>query len=139
MIDFFDTSALVKHYVSEPGTREVRAALRRRGPAVARVTHAELAATFARLGRDAVIDARVRDALLDRIDADFTAFEIVEWRVSVASHVRALVCRHALRALDAVQLASSLVLGPRRVRFWCADERLVGAAAVEGLRVIHPK
>lgn len=138
MIDFFDTSALVKHYVKEAGTAVVRKAVRAGRPAVARVTHAELGSTFARLSREGLIDAAVRDALLDRIDEDFGVFEVVEWRPVVALGVRALVCRHPLRALDAIQLASSLALGPRRVRFWCADERLASAAAVEGIRIVRP-
>ena len=137
MIDFFDTSALVKHYVKEPGTVAVRKALRARRPAVARVTHAELGATFARLRREGLIDSSVRDNLLDRVDADFGTFEVVEWRAAVAAGVRALVCRHPLRALDAIQLASCLALGVRRVRFWCADERLTTAAAAEGLRIVQ--
>jgi len=69
LIDFFDTSALVNHYVKEPGTVAVRKAVRTRRPAVARVTHAELGATFARLRREGLIDSSVRDSLLDRVIA----------------------------------------------------------------------
>jgi len=138
LIDFFDTSALVKHYVKEPGTAAVRKAVRARRPAVARVTHTELGATFARLQREGLIDLAARDALLDRIDGDFGTFEVVEWRAAVAGSARTLVCRHPLRALDAIQLASSLALGVRRVRFWCADPRLATAAVAEGLRTVQP-
>jgi hypothetical protein len=139
VIDFFDTSALVKNYVRESGSQMVRAALRARRPAVARVTHAELASAFARLARDGVVDARAREALLDRIDEDFPTFEVIEWRAQVARGVRSLVSRHPLRALDAIQLASALALRVRPLRFWCADERLVLAAAAEGLRVVVPR
>lgn len=38
MIRFFDTSALVKRYVGEPGSAMVRAALRAHPVVVARVT-----------------------------------------------------------------------------------------------------
>lgn len=138
MIDFFDTSALVKHYVREPGTQAVRAAVRGRRPAVARVTHVELAATFARLGREGALDEGTRDALLDRVDRDFPTFEVVEWRGSTRLAARPLLARHPLRALDVIQLASALALRARPIRFWCADGRLATAAAAEGLRVARP-
>ena len=84
MIDFFDTSALVKHYVREPGTAAVRAAVRARRPVAARIAQVELDATFARLCREGALDEKTRDALFDRVDADFPTFEIVEWKGAVA-------------------------------------------------------
>ena len=42
MIDYFDTSAIAKRYVKEPGSPEVRRALARGHSAVARITYAEL-------------------------------------------------------------------------------------------------
>ena len=138
MIDFFDTSALLKHYVREPGSQTARTALRARRPTVARITHVELTATFARLCREGSLEAATRDALFDRVDADFPSFEVVEWKGAVRRSVRALLVRHALRALDVVQLASALALGARPVRFWCADGRLSAAAAAEGLRAVRP-
>jgi hypothetical protein len=49
-----------------------------------------------------------------------------------------LLIRHALRALDVVQLASALALRARPLRFWCADGRLASAAQAEGLKVVRP-
>ncbi len=138
MIHFFDTSALLKHYVREPGTQAVRAAVRARRPAVARITHVELGATFARLCRQGAVDETTRDVLFDRIDADFPTFEVVEWKSAVQRSARTLLSRHPLRALDVIQLASALALGARPVRFWCADGRLATAAAAEGLRIVRP-
>lgn len=138
MIDFFDTSALVKRYVRETGTAAVRAAVRARRPAVARIAHVELTATFARLCREGALDEGTRDALFDRVDADFPTFEIVEWKGTVARSARSLLARHALRALDVIQLASALAFRARPLRFWCADGRLSAAAAAEGLKVVRP-
>ena len=97
------------------------------------VAHVELGATVARLCRDGAVDERTRDSLLDRVDADFAAFDVVEWRGAVPASARALLVRHALRALDVVQLASALALRSRPLRFWCADARLANAAVAEGL------
>jgi predicted nucleic acid-binding protein len=138
LIDFFDTSALLKNYVRETGTQAVRAAVHARRPSVARVTHVELTATFARLCREGALDERTRDALFDRVDEDFPTFEVVEWKAAGARVARPLLARHRLRAMDVVQLASALALRARPVRFWCADGRLAAAAAAEGLRVVRP-
>lgn len=138
MIEFFDTSALVKHYIREPGSTAVRTALRRKTPVVARIAHTELAWAFARLCREGSLDARARDGLLARIDADFATFDVVELRPAVSRTAAALVQRHPLRALDALQLASALAIGRPTVRLWCAHERLIGAASAEGLRTTTP-
>lgn len=136
MIEFFDTSALVKHYVREVGSSMVNAAIVRKAPVVSRIAHTELASAFARLGRDGAMPLRTRAELLRRVEADFTAFDIVELRPAIARAAAALVGRHPLRTLDALQLGSALALGSAPVRFWCADNRLARAAAAEGLQVL---
>ena len=62
MIRFFDTSALVKRYVDEPGSGMVRAAIRTHAAVVVRVTLAEAAAAIARAARGREVDARGGDA-----------------------------------------------------------------------------
>jgi predicted nucleic acid-binding protein len=53
--------------------------------------------------------------------------------------VHDLLARHPLRAADAIQLASALMLSTRSGRavdFVVYDHRLADAAAAEGLRVL---
>ena len=69
---------------------------------------------------------------------DFTALRVVELSTPVVLEARALLVRHPLRAGDAIQLASALLL--RRelaepVTFAVYDDRLKAAAKVEGLVV----
>jgi predicted nucleic acid-binding protein len=70
------------------------------------------------------------------LDRDFAAMEVVEVRPMVMRRVPPLVTRAPLRGYDAVQLASALALSAHGVAvdFWSADERLVAAAAAQGLR-----
>lgn len=141
MIWFLDTSALVKRYINEPGSAEVRALFRRaRTIAVARIASAELAAAVARQCREGLVSVSTRDAILDRIDRDLTHLTVVELRAPVLTRIPALVRRWPLRAYDAVQLASALVLhaAGSAVSFWSADERLLEAAGGEGLRISQP-
>ncbi len=140
MIDFLDSSALVKRYAAEPGSAMIRRLCARGEIAVARITYAEVAGALARAAREGAFDEDVRDALLDRLGDDLDAFQTVEIRRAVVWRTRELVIRHALRGYDAVQLACALVMHERggSVRFWSADARLVAAAQAEGLRAAIP-
>jgi predicted nucleic acid-binding protein len=71
---------------------------------------------------------------------------IVQYAITrtVTSEARRLVDQHVLRALDAIQLATALVLArdcsgpPVRAIFIAADARLLNAAVAEGLLVWNP-
>lgn len=136
MIHFLDASALVKSYVREPGSREVREMLRSAHASVSRVTYAEAFAAIARAEREKVIPADERDRIFARIPIDFRELTIVELRAATLAPIAEIVVRHALRGFDAVQLASALVLRRGRLAstFWSADGRLCDAAEAEGLR-----
>ena len=61
----------------------------------------------------------------------------------VLSRAAALLDRHALRSLDALQLATSLVLREQLLHneellFICSDNRLIEAAAAENLKTYNP-
>jgi predicted nucleic acid-binding protein len=139
VIHYLDTSALVKRRVTEPGSRAVRALFRGRGRiAVARITYAEAAAALARRCREGALAVAARDAALAALDNEFAEMEVVETRGPVVRRVPSLVVRHALRAYDAVQLASALELAGRgaAVTFWAGDRALVRCAGAEGLRAV---
>jgi predicted nucleic acid-binding protein len=138
---FFDTSALAKRYMSEPGTPMVRATLRAQTVVVARVTYAELAASVARAARMAVITEAQRDAILGRLTLDFSRLQVIELRASMLTVIPELVVHHPLRGYDAVQLATALHVqaSGNAVEFWTTDETLRVAAIAEGLRVVVPQ
>jgi predicted nucleic acid-binding protein len=138
VIHYLDTSALVKRYVSEPGSVSVRPLFRTKDVATSRIAYAEIAATMARLVREGALTESARDAILARLDADFAALTIVEIRAALVRRVPSLVARRPLRGYDAVHLTSALALRDRgvAVTFWAADAVLVDAARAEGLRTM---
>jgi predicted nucleic acid-binding protein len=140
VIDFFDASALVKRYVAEAGSAAVQRATRRETVAVARIAHAEVAASLARAARAQIIAVTRRDEALDRLDEDMARWRVVELRPRVAARARALVCAHPLRGYDAVQLASILDLRDHgaAVRAWCTDTTLCAAIEAEGISLVRP-
>ena len=136
MIYYLDTSALVKRYVAEAGSRSVRQLVRSRTVAVSRIAYAELVAAVARLTREGDIVESARDRIFARLDQDFASFTIVEVRPAVVRRVPALVVQTPLRGYDAVHLASALAIrehGPS-VDFWSADRTLVSASIAQGLK-----
>lgn len=138
MIDYFDTSAIAKRYLKEPGSAEVRRALARGHSAVARITYAELLAAVARACREGLIEEDDRDLIFASAVADFRDLTVVEIRAATLQAVPDLVRRHPLRGYDAVQLVCALTLrrGGSAVRFWSADGDLCSAAKAEGLRTM---
>jgi predicted nucleic acid-binding protein len=125
VIRFFDTSALAKRYVEEPGSAMVRAALLRHAVVVARVTLAEVAAAVARAARNGSLTQAQRDTILGRLPADFAKLQVVEIRPALVARVPALVARYPLRAYDATfrppraaRLLTVVVAAftPRRIR-----------------------
>lgn len=138
MIHYLDTSALVKRYFQEPGSASVRPLFRGNKVTTARIAHAEIAATLARLCRDGRLSEAARDRIFARLDADFGALSVVEVRPALVKRVPGLVIRHPLRGYDAVHLASALTVrdAGMALTFWAADAALTGAARAEGLRTV---
>jgi predicted nucleic acid-binding protein len=110
------------------------------GPAAtARLSAVEVASALARRCREGGFSAAERDRALAALEVDFSALRAVELSAPVVLEARALLVRHPLRASDAVQLSSALLL--RRelnepVTFVAYDDRLKAAAKTEGLAVV---
>jgi predicted nucleic acid-binding protein len=106
--------------------------------ATARLSAVEIASALARRCREGAFAAAERDRALSALEKDFATLRVVELSPAVALEASSLVVRHPLRAGDAVQLASALLL--RRelatdVAFFAYDDRLSVAARAEGLVV----
>ena len=107
--------------------------------ATARLSAVEVASALARRCREGAFPATERDRALAALEDDLSALRVVELSTSVVDEARVLLVRHLLRAGDAIQLASALLL--RRelaepVTFAAYDDRLKFAARVEGLTVV---
>jgi len=140
MIYFVDASALVKRYVREPGTDAVRSLFSRgKKLAASRITAVEVPAALARRARSGDLDERLAMKQAARVAADLGNMYLVELRREVVRIANELVWRHAMRAYDAVQLASALHLKSATgisMTFVCADRMLSDAAENESLRVL---
>ena len=138
---FFDSSALVKRYVAEPGTEVVLSLVGRAELCLAsRFTWLEVLSAVVRVFKEGTLsNAR---GVIRALDEDFHALlGIVEITPALMAEARRLTIQHALRAADSVQLSSALsarAIHSADIRFVCADQRLNEAAASEGLAVLNP-
>ena len=130
----------MKRYVREPGSHRVRRWLASGTPATSRLSEVEVASALTRRCREGAFDASERDRVLAALASDLDALTVVEIVPAVAQSARRLLPRHALRAGDALQLASCLYLREavgESLAFAAFDDRLSGAAAKEGLRLLR--
>lgn len=139
MIRFFDASALVAAYVEEEATLDVRVLLASGAAAVSRLSEVEVVSAFARLTREGALTVQERDTLTTAFLGELSRWVVVELIQEVTARARVLLAQHSLRAGDALQLASALVLESRLASpvdgFIAADQRLIEAARAEQLAV----
>ncbi len=126
----------MKRYVQEAGSDRVRRWLASGTPATSRLTEVEVASALMRRWREGSFSTAARDRALAALAGDLDALTIVEVTPPVTARARSLLERHPLRAGDALQLASCLLLrdsarGP--VAFAAFDDHLSQAARAEGL------
>jgi predicted nucleic acid-binding protein len=141
VIQFLDSSALVKRYVDEAGTQTVVEVTQQLGPLVAsRLTWLEVTSAVARRGPGNAL--LLVDEVLRALDDDFAnLIEIVELTYSVIAGARSHARRYGLRAGDAIQLASlgeAKMLYADVVRLISSDRKLLDCAVLEGFRTLDP-
>jgi predicted nucleic acid-binding protein len=137
VISYVDTSALVKLLLrEEPGAEQVRGILDASDVAVtSRVTYPEGRAALSAAMRAGRLVAREHARSKRDLDRALASLTIVELDPSVARAAGDVSERFALRAYDAVHLASALVVdeGDTVVVTW--DRALANAAGAAGLGV----
>jgi uncharacterized protein len=146
---YLDSSVLVKRYIPEAGTSWVRSVTDISAGAsvfIATITPVEVISAAMRQNREGTVSieaARAIQVLLDyHVNTQYMMVGLTRTVVTKAQH---LLRTHALRAYDAVQLASALeastglfAIDQTRLIFASSDEKLLMAANAEGLMTANP-
>jgi hypothetical protein len=148
-VHFFDSSAIVKRYVSEMGTGWVISVT---DPAagnriyVARITGVEVVSAITRQARSGSLSATDAASAIAQFRHDFAnQYHAVEITPALIARAVVLAETHALRGYDAVKLAAALAVNEQRLVMAMSALSVVSAgvavnavAAAEGLAVDDP-
>lgn len=127
---YLDASAIVKLATGEPESRALRAWLADRSPLVtSRISTVEVARAVGRTAAVARGLAAVREA--------FATLAVAELDAVLADRAADLE-PPILRSLDAIHLATALMLADELPAFVTYDARLADAARAAGLEVVAP-
>lgn len=146
--DYFDTSALVKRYLTETGSAWVRQRCAERQRTIAIISLGQLEVTAAAAGR--LRGKSITQPEFDHMHTIWLTDFQYDYNVTqlVPAHITTgieLVMRHRLRGYDAVHLACALLLNAAllaqqlpALTFVSADQDLLNAAQIEGLMTDNP-
>jgi predicted nucleic acid-binding protein len=147
--NFFDTSALGKHYHQELGTQKVDQILADRTTPhdISRLSTVELQSVFAKKVRTGLITQHDFELACRRFRGDIKQRKVRVIRLTNAHFEAAIQLLHRLalamnlRTLDAIQLAVALALHSQGLvtQLICADKSLCTIAAGEGIAVVNPE
>lgn len=161
---FFDTNALVKAYIHERGSPWVNAAMAGKPPLrihISELARAEMPSALYKVERIRGYSQALTDTAINRFHADLRlsaptrrlkVFEVVPLSAQVLTQTDDLLRKYrmgkpyALRSLDAIQLASAVLVRsglPAAERasfiFVTTDRQLSGVAGAEGFQTINPE
>ena len=143
MILYLDTSSLVKLYVREDGSDEVKALFDgARVVATSQVAYAEACAAFARKHRQGDFTDEQYRTVITNLQQHWGAYFALDVSWPISKLAGALAERHSLRGFDAIHLASALILKTRlgsMLTFSSSDHKLEDAARSESLNVSKRK
>jgi predicted nucleic acid-binding protein len=137
VILFCDTSALLKLYIVEEGSDELKARMREaEAVAVCRIAWAEVHAALSRRAREVPEDALVIEQAKAALAADWSHFVILEIDQTLVERAGEFADTFALRGYDSIQLAAAFEAGrvsQSPIFFACFDMRLNKAAKILGM------
>ena len=140
MILYLDTSAWVKLYVRELGSKELRAhTTKAETMAASVVAYPEARAAFARIKAQGISTEAKHQQRLAQLNLDWENLLRIELVPAVVRTAGDLAEVYGLRGFDAIHLASALWLKARvavPVEFAVFDRRLATAADTAGLTVV---
>jgi len=148
-IYYLDTSALVKYYVTEPGSVWIRQLIDDQDNVLvsAEITITEVSAAPAVINRTGHISQRQRDELWGKFKRDLLmCYELLPTHRTVVNRAAELCQQYPLRGFDAIHLASGLFLQETLTQqdkdvittYVTGDHSLINAAQAEGLEADNP-
>jgi hypothetical protein len=149
-LTYADSSAVVKRYVPEVGSRWVAELCERERIALSLLVVPEVASALSRRAREGTLTPTQRDTLFRLFMEDMRTYAVVSYNQTIAQRAARLLVQAPvqvrLRALDAIHLASALHAFARARRrgvavgdFVTADAQVLAAAQWAALSTQNPE
>ncbi len=137
---YCDTSALVKLYIEEVNSDELKAAVAdAEAVAVCRITWAEAHAALSRRARETPEDSPLIEQAKSALSIDWPRFVVLEITQALVERAGDYADTFALRGYDSVQLAAAFEasrIAQIPIAFACFDHRLNKAAGILDMDVV---
>ena len=138
---YLDSSALVKRYVSEPGSAFIDNLFENNSSFfVSFLTYAEVYATLGRICRMGYLSSMKKNESIRDFEEDWQDLSIVDYSEVLRLSLPSLAERFPLTGADSIQLASAVSIRNNDIDlvFLTSDNKLFNAAEDFGLKVIDP-
>lgn len=143
MIYYFDTSALLKKYLLEIGSKQVLDLFREDEKIAisSKITLLEGCHGITRKCREENVSASLYKKLLKQFQQEFKEFKIIELSSRVFQESQRLIQTYALKTLDSIHVASAFLLkqeGMHQVHFVSCDLEQLEVAKKNRLIPLNP-
>ena len=140
---YFDSSALVKRYIEEAGSKEVNKLLRVSTKAVtSRLAYPEMLSAIMRRHRAGDIATSDCERIKREFRIEWGGFTIIEIHSELFNIIDKIIEKHTLRGADCIHLSTALWLHQvtkQDVLFAASDAELLKAAQAEKLKTCNPQ
>ena len=136
---YFDTSALIKAYIEEEGSKQVKSIINSAGEIfVTSITSLECHSTIRRLLLEKSITEISYNILRKKIYRDFEDFSIIPFSTKIEELAKNYIHQFQLKTLDSIQLASCVSVVADISSFVLCDGKLYSCAKKLEMEVINP-
>jgi predicted nucleic acid-binding protein len=136
---YFDTSALIKAYIEEEGSKKVKSIINSAEEIfVSSITSLECHSTIRRLLLEKSITEISYNLLRKKIYQDFEDFSIIPFTTQIEELAKDYIHQFQLKTLDSIQLASCVSVVADIYSFVLCDDKLFSSAKKLEMEVINP-
>lgn len=137
---YFDTSALIKKYISEIGSENVDKLLIDADEIyISTIGQVEAVSVIRRLALENEIEFFDYERLKNEINGDFKYYNVIDISKEIIIHAISMIDRYQLKSLDSIHLASAFLQKNNIDYFISCDGKLLASAKKEGFNVVNPK
>jgi uncharacterized protein len=136
---FFDTSALLKKYISEIGSDNVdKLFMSAQEIFVSTIAQIESISALKRLVIEKEITETNYEDIKNEITQDFQFFNVIDLNNEIINSSIEMIDKYQLKSLDSIQLGTAIVLRKEISYFVACDQKLLKAVQKEGFKFINP-